>query len=201
MLVAVLPPFRDIGRVGSVAEVYVVKKAQLCAAHFAKRFGTRAPTLFGFPDVAALTVMADNVLPAVLRAMGALVLVPVLASQVDGKVALPAGDVERQLRAATVVAGERIVTAVRGAATAELAAREARSAEAVATAGEAAADDSVAPAPPTTPAQAASRLSDAALTAMAALTEADVDEHLWLLGKRAGYRSLERHATKDTYLY
>ena len=102
--------------------------------------------------------------------------------------------VTTQLRAAAVVAGECIVASVRAAAAAELVTRERGAGGTVA--GEA--GDAT---PPTTPSAAAATLSDAALRVMSTLTEADLDEHLWLLGKAPAYRGLERHATRDTYFY
>jgi hypothetical protein len=86
----------------------------LAAAHPQRHFGATLPGLFGFPDVVDLTVMADNVLPAVLRAVGVLRLSASLAARIDARVLLPAGAEETTLRAAAVVACERLVAAVRG---------------------------------------------------------------------------------------
>jgi len=97
----------------SPPEVYILKKAQLCAAYLHRRFAARLPEVFAFPDVPRLTVMSDNVLPAVLRAVGVLVYAPALAAHIDAGKPLPAGDQEVDIRAAAVVAGERLAIAIR----------------------------------------------------------------------------------------
>jgi hypothetical protein len=100
----------------SPLEVYILKKAQLCAAYLHRRFASRLPEVFAFPDVPRLTVMSDNVLPAVLRAVGVLVYAPALAAHIDAGKPLPAGDQEVDIRAAAVVAGERLAIAIRAQA-------------------------------------------------------------------------------------
>jgi len=118
LLVDVIPGFRDVCRVGSV-DVFICKKAQLAAAYLHHKFAASVPSLFDFPDMARLTMMADNVLPAVLRALGIIVASAPLAASIDGGVALPRGDAETQLRAAAVVAGELIVARCHELAAAE----------------------------------------------------------------------------------
>lgn len=162
------PPFSDHAVVvradSSRRDVWILKKAQVCAARLSRALGERVPELFAFPDLSRLTAGADNVLPAVLRATGVLVLAPALASAVDGRQPLPAGAAsgEVDLRAAAVVACSRIVARVHALASAA----------------------------------AAEPAAEAA-----ALTEATLDEYLWLRGKSPSMRALERHATPDTYFY
>lgn len=113
-----LPPGTDAGAADAAPparrrDVWLLKKAQVCAARLAGALAARAPELFEFPDLARLTAMADNVLPAVLRAAGVLELAPALAAAVDAREALPAGGAaETDLRAAAVVACSRIVARV-----------------------------------------------------------------------------------------
>jgi len=95
--------------------VALLKKAQLAAATLGRKFGTALPAVFGFSagSLAALTVMADNVLPTVLRAKGVLVPCAALASAVDSGEPLMAGSAQEvALRAGAVVAGARIAAAV-----------------------------------------------------------------------------------------
>lgn len=108
LLVEAIPGFRDVSRVGAL-DVYICKKAQLAAAYLSHKFAATLPAVFDFSDLAQLTVMADNVLPAVLRALGILVPSESVAAMIDGGVPIPRGEVEAHLRAASVVAGELIV--------------------------------------------------------------------------------------------
>jgi hypothetical protein len=117
LLVTAFPPFRDVHIVRG-REVWVAKKAQLCAWHNHLALQKSAPTLFDFTDIADLTVMSDNVLPAVLRKLGVLVVSPEVAKVIDERQPLPAGPEETELRAAAIVASERIVNAMHAAATA-----------------------------------------------------------------------------------
>lgn len=89
-----------------------------------------------------------QVLPAVLRKLGLLVLSDELASAIDGKVDVPAGPTEVELRAAAIIACQAIVEG-----------------------------------------------SDGSISAVL------LDYYLWALGKEEPFRSLERHATKDTSFY
>jgi hypothetical protein len=169
MLVDTFDGFRDITEVRGT-RVYICKKAQLCAAYCYRKFRTTAADLFNFTDIAELTVMADNVLPAVLRAAGVLVPSASLCELIDTRKAIPAGEMETDLRAASVVASEYIVhhaTVISAAPTRALSDEEHRS----------------------------------RLQRLASLTEADLDEFLWTYGKRPEIRTLERHATKDTFFY
>lgn len=74
-----------------------LKKAQIAAREIRR-----------WPDEADMTVACDNVIPCVLRAMGAIRLDPDLAAQIDRREPLPAGDREMDLRAAAIVAADRI---------------------------------------------------------------------------------------------
>ena len=125
-LVAALPAgFRDVADVPADAghaadaapppstEVWLLKKAQLCARELGRKFGASEPRLFGWPaqDGGALTVFADNVLPAVLRAEGVLRLGEGLAARIDAGEAVTGAE-GALLRAAAVVAGGAIVRAM-----------------------------------------------------------------------------------------
>ena len=115
--------FRDVhapAAGGGGGEVWLLKKAQLCARELGRKFGGAggaARELFGWPpeDEGALTVFADNVLPAVLRAEGVLRLSPALAAKVDAGEVVEAGE-GALLRAAAVVAGAAICAAAGAAA-------------------------------------------------------------------------------------
>jgi hypothetical protein len=199
-LVRAFLPFADehdvpVGGGGAdsgVLRVALYKKAQLAASHLSRRFAAELPGLFAFHDVDRLTVAADNVLPAVMRAFGALALPADLAARVDAGQPLPAGADETRLRAAAVVAGGVVAAEVRALAAAAAAhtldryvsgagAGRGLTAEEAAVVGGAPA---------------------ATLAALAALTECELDELLWgQLGKRADMRALPRHATRDTYFY
>jgi len=61
-----------------------------------------------FADLGALTIFADNLVPHVLRLDGALVVDPALEHHLDAGRWLEAGRQELELRAAAVVAGERL---------------------------------------------------------------------------------------------
>ena len=74
-------------------DVWLLKKAQLCAKELGRKFGAELPELFGWGaaegggagsgGARALTAFADNVLPCVLRAEGLLVLSAGLAARID----------------------------------------------------------------------------------------------------------------------
>lgn len=77
------------------------KKAQIAAREIGR-----------WPDEAEMTVACDNVIPCVLRAMGAIRLDPDLAARIDRCEPLPAGRREMELRAASILAGDRIARGV-----------------------------------------------------------------------------------------
>jgi len=113
--------FRDVAPLPAGGEAWLLKKAQLCARELGRKFGGAggaATELFGWSpeDERSLTVFADNVLPAVLRAEGVLVLAPALAAKVDAGEAVAPGE-GALLRAAAVVAGAAVCeAAARGGA-------------------------------------------------------------------------------------
>jgi hypothetical protein len=80
----------------------LAKRAQLAASDLELAGVAR------FGDLRALTLFADNLVPHVLRTEGALVLDPALARRLDAGQLLPPGREELELRAASVVAGERL---------------------------------------------------------------------------------------------
>lgn len=72
--------------------------------------GQDDPSLpFNFSDMDSLTVFSDNVLPAVLRAKGVLRYSPSLAALIDSDKPVSDREQEASIRAAAVVACERIV--------------------------------------------------------------------------------------------
>lgn len=165
--------------------VYVLKKAQLIVAELYLRFGVDDPeSPFCFHDITSLTVMSDNVLPAVLRAHGVLVYSDELAALVDGNTKITNREMEASMRAAAVVACERIVkeynTSHNVVHTAPGCAKKAQESSAAAS-GEGAA------------AEAAAGKAGPALTAL------NIDYHLWLSGKNPDLRGLARHATHSIY--
>lgn len=91
-LIAGMPRWRDP----------LAKRAQLAASDLA------LAGVADFGDLAALTIFADNLVPHVLRCDGALVLHPALERHLDAGLELEPGPRELELRAAAVVAGERL---------------------------------------------------------------------------------------------
>jgi hypothetical protein len=80
----------------------LAKRAQLAASDLV------LAGVADFGDLAALTLFADNLVPHVLRLDGALVVDPWLARKLDAGLLLEPGQEELELRAASVVAGERL---------------------------------------------------------------------------------------------
>jgi hypothetical protein len=78
------------------------KRAQIAASDLALAGVGR------FGDLDRLTIFADNLIPHVLRVDGALRLDPKLAAHIDAGRLLEPGEQERELRAAAVVACERL---------------------------------------------------------------------------------------------
>jgi len=86
--------------------VPLLKRAQIAAADL------HGAGLAAFPDLAALTCFADYKLPQVLRHHGALEYAERLAPVVDDRREIPPCDpVEVEIRAATVVAVDRLAAA------------------------------------------------------------------------------------------
>ena len=106
-LVEVIPGFCDcVECCGS--GIWFCKKAQLCASDLHARFSKRG--MFVFPDISTCPVFVDNVLPAVLRAFGVIVVSPELTAKLDAGTLLPAGGSEEvELRACALAACDDIV--------------------------------------------------------------------------------------------
>jgi len=114
-VIDLIPAFRDEGTYqlpdGEIMTVHFYKKAFLLANDIPFRFGLRG-NMFNLKGLESLTVMADNVLPAVLRAKGVLELDDAASEEIAGGV-LPMGDVlEIELRALSIEASEHIVSRV-----------------------------------------------------------------------------------------
>jgi len=109
VLVANFPTFQDAASHGT-QPVYFYKKAQVVAADLFRSLGSNPATpQFHFPDLATLTIMADNVIPAVLGKEGVIVLSPELQRKIDLGQPLPSGSPEEvELRACAVAVGERL---------------------------------------------------------------------------------------------
>jgi hypothetical protein len=108
-LVRALPSWEDTRADGRLP---FRKRAQLCAAMLhARAVAAGRP---GLARMSALTVFADYRLPQVLRGDGILLLAPDLVDRIAQGVPFDAGEPDEvALRAATVVAGERLVAALR----------------------------------------------------------------------------------------
>eukprot|EP00242_Pyramimonas_sp_CCMP2087_P009931 CAMPEP_0198202008 /NCGR_PEP_ID=MMETSP1445-20131203/5062_1 /TAXON_ID=36898 /ORGANISM="Pyramimonas sp., Strain CCMP2087" /LENGTH=324 /DNA_ID=CAMNT_0043872707 /DNA_START=57 /DNA_END=1028 /DNA_ORIENTATION=- len=100
-------------------EVHFTCKAQLLVAQLYRRFQADDQEQFRYSDVDQFTVLADSVMPAVLRSAGVLRVSASLAAKLDNGEALSAGSEEEvALRAATIRAGDVIVQAADRAFTA-----------------------------------------------------------------------------------
>lgn len=93
------------------------RRAQLLAADIWGRWGASCAPLCGFSDVDRLTGDSGAELAAVLRRLGVLELEEELAARIDAQQELPPGRDERALRAAAVVAVDRLAAAVGGGVT------------------------------------------------------------------------------------
>ena len=99
-LLCEMPMYRDVAGYDGRA-VPFLKRAQLTASDIG-----------GFDDLDNLTVFADNLVPHVLRVEGVLRLDAGLAAAIDaGELLESGGQAEVELRAAAVVAGERMARA------------------------------------------------------------------------------------------
>lgn len=110
----IVPGFRDCAEytpAGSEGPftVWFMKKAQLAVSDLHERFSPRG--LFCFDDIENLTVFVDNVIPAVLRATGAIDVVDEnLVALIESGTPISAGSPEEvELRACSIVACEEIV--------------------------------------------------------------------------------------------
>jgi hypothetical protein len=89
--------------------VHVYKKAQLLASDLVGRCGDSEPALRGCAqELAALTVFADNVLPAMMVHCGLLTLCPRYAAAIESQTPLSTS-AAYSIRAATVVCGELLL--------------------------------------------------------------------------------------------
>ena len=110
-LCRIVPGFADSSEYNG-ERVWFAKKAQLTVTDIHARLVAHYGPNAGFADVDSLTVFVDNVLPAVLRAEGVLILDDTLSHDIDFGVDLDAGSSrETELRACAVDASERIVAA------------------------------------------------------------------------------------------
>jgi hypothetical protein len=179
LLAATFPGFRDEA-VHAGRHVFLYKRAQIAVGDLWAAYGRRTDagsggSPYAFADVGALTCFPDYRLPQLLRSAGVLVYAPPLAADVDARVALPPGcAAEVEIRAATVVAVERLT----GALNAAIAAR-------VAAGGGGAEDGGDGGEPPLRP-----------------LTAVELDWHLWQAGEAAaGAGALPPHHRVDTVFY
>ncbi len=109
---AALAHYRDVA-VYAGEPVWFLKRAQITAADLAAALPGHP--LGTFADLDRLTVFADDLVPHVLRADGILAYDRELATLVDGGTELAPGSAhEVEVRAAAVIAGERLRTAVAG---------------------------------------------------------------------------------------
>ncbi|KAI8462903.1 MAG: hypothetical protein J3K34DRAFT_527409 [Monoraphidium minutum] len=114
LLAAHFPGFRD-HRVYRGRQVFFYKRAQIFTADVWGAFGGRG--LGAFTDMGALSCFADYRVPVVLRVMGVLRYSDALAARVDAREELPPGsEEEAEIRAATIVAVERLRRAAAAAA-------------------------------------------------------------------------------------
>lgn len=99
------------------------KRAQLAAAMIYDRF--EDDPIAQYPDVDNLTVFADYGVPAVLRAFGMIEYDPALAHRIDQGWPVEADSrVEIEIRAATVLAGDRLISALNARRADEITAAE-----------------------------------------------------------------------------
>lgn len=104
------PGFRD-HCIYKGRQVFFYKRAQILVGDLYGAF--QGQGLGSFTDIGRLTMFADYRVPAVLREVGVLCYAPTLEHRIDSLEELPPGSEEEiEIRAATVVAIERIRTAV-----------------------------------------------------------------------------------------
>lgn len=103
-------PYADTGLPGN--EVRLFKRAQILVGDIAG--GLAGSPLADFEDLDQLTAFADYKVPQILREKGVLVYDNALASTVDSRQRIVAGDrMEVEIRAATIVACDRLVETLR----------------------------------------------------------------------------------------
>ncbi|KAJ1664597.1 hypothetical protein EV178_003925 [Coemansia sp. RSA 1646] len=103
-LVNAFPSLRDAACIDGTT-VYFFKKAQLIAYDICRRFGNSDPK-FSFPDIAHMTVFADNVVPAMLQHHGILIPCVDIANKIENGKELSLRETTA-MRAASVVAAQR----------------------------------------------------------------------------------------------
>lgn len=118
-VVALFPSFNDITEWSYVDtglpgnEVRFYKRAQILVGDLSG--GLERSPLAEFDDLDQLTAFADYKVPQILRWLGVMEYDTALAARVDSRTRIPAGDrMEVEIRAATIVACDRIVSALDG---------------------------------------------------------------------------------------
>lgn len=93
-------------------QIFLYKRAQIFVADLWGAF--KGQSLGQFEDIAAITMFADYVVPAVLRHWGVLTFSTTLAKRVDDQQEIASGSEEEvEIRACTITAVERIREHVR----------------------------------------------------------------------------------------
>lgn len=107
-----IPDFRDDATVGGLGTtVAFARKAQLLCVDLFCRFGSSEP-LFRFVDMADFGPDTGAYAVAALRDQGCITCSPAVAERIEGEHELPAGVLERRLRAACLVASCRAAALV-----------------------------------------------------------------------------------------
>jgi hypothetical protein len=106
------PSFRDVAEYKG-RTVALLKRAQICAADLHECWTRQGDE--GLASLEELTVFADYRLPQYLRHVGVMRLSPELEARIDQLEEIDAGSEEEiELRAATIVAGNLLIRAIRG---------------------------------------------------------------------------------------
>ncbi|KAJ1989471.1 hypothetical protein GGI25_005606 [Coemansia spiralis] len=100
------PSLHDAARIDG-SPVYLFKKAQLIAYDICKRLGN-TDTKFAFPDIADMTVFADNVVPAMLQHHGLIIPCKTISDKIKNGKELSFSETTA-MRAASVVAAQLVV--------------------------------------------------------------------------------------------
>ncbi|ORX82644.1 hypothetical protein BCR32DRAFT_267504 [Anaeromyces robustus] len=106
-IVNVLSVFQDSAIING-KEVFIFKKAQLLVYTLHKAFHKKYP-LFNIKGIENLTIFADNVIPTVLIKLGVLVPSSQVFKAIENKENMAKSNMDVKLRAASIVACERIV--------------------------------------------------------------------------------------------
>ncbi|KAJ2505067.1 hypothetical protein IWW47_002222 [Coemansia sp. RSA 2052] len=105
-LVSAFPSLRDAASVGG-QPVYFFKKAQLIAYDICQKFG-KEDAKFAFPDIADMTLFADNVVPAVAQHHGLIDPCPGIRAKIASGRELTLQETTA-MRAASIVAAQLVV--------------------------------------------------------------------------------------------